>query len=201
VKAWHVVALIGGGALLGALLCRPDTSLARAEFERDSLKVVADSLQGQDERRAIADAAAADSTRRREAAIDSLRKRADSLELAHANVVIQVNQFPDLVPRALVDDLTRIHAQAMRTANATSDSLRAELLTARRQKVEADTAAARWRRHAETLETKLDNALKHRRWGCVVGVGATVGPAIAGTTASLFGGSVGFSASCGRKFL
>lgn len=200
-KLWHAAVLAGAMFVVGALVCRPDTSLARAEFERDSLKVVADSLQAQDQRRAIADAAAADSTRRREAAIDSLTALADSLERVTQTIVAQIHLFPELVPRRLVDNLIVTHAQAMQAERAKSDSLRAQLLTTRVQLAGSNASARGWRTLALDRGRALDNALKHRRWGCVVGASATVGPSIAGTQASLFGGAIGIGASCGRKFL
>lgn len=201
-KILYAVGLATAAFIIGALMCRGDTSLARAELQRDSLKMVADSLQERDRLRSIADAFAADSTRKREAAIDSLAQLATRRRESNRLLRQRLDSLPGtMVPRVLVIQIIAGKDDEIAAAVASRESMRALLLTARRQKFEADTSLIRWKGVAAKLQVALDDALKHRRWGCVVGGGGTVGPAIAGARASLFGGSIGISATCGRKFL
>ena len=199
-KAWHVVALVAGAFVVGALVCRPDRSLARAELERDSLRVVADSLEARDARRSADAAAAADSSRRREAAIATLE-----VQVARSRAAVaRLQRFLDsgkVAPRAIVDSIIAGKDDEIRAWVAVRDTMRTLLLTARRQWAAADSLAQSWRGLAIARGIALDNALKHRKWGCVVGAGATIGPAIAGSRSSLFGGAIGVTFSCGWKVL
>lgn len=199
-KAWHVVALVAGAFVVGGLVCRPDRSLARAELERDSLRTIADSLLERDARRSAEARAAADSSRRRQTAIVVLEAQAAHSRAAVTLLQRQLDSIPGvMVPRQLVNEIVAGKDVEIRATIASQDSTRALLLTAVRLRAAADSAAHSWRAVAIARGNALDNALRHRRWGCVVGAGATIGPAIAGSSASLFGGSIGVTVSCGRK--
>jgi hypothetical protein len=188
------IVLLVAGFLIGGLVCRGDSS--GAEQRADSLRSVADSLIAQDAQRSRDSAMAM-------VRIQGLERSNRALELVAGVVNRRVDSLRALVVRDSAVPFV-LHASIV----AGLDSV-VELRTAQRDSTEvkyqqvnnlyrsADSASNRWRGLYQSTQRQLDAALKRNRWGCVGGVGGTVGYGFVGDRPGL-GTVAGVGVTCGK---